>query len=147
MLEHVADPERVIAEIARVLKPGGPFIYDTINRTLLSRIVLIWLVQDWRWARIAPPSLHDWRAFIKPSELTVLLARHGLWNQDLAGIEPGANPIQILRLFTQLKRGRITYADFGRRLRPRLTRRTFASYIGYAVKTDPRPGTRHPRSS
>lgn len=134
VLEHVDDLDRVVAETARVLKPSGPFIYDTINRTLLSRLILIWLVQDWRWTRIAPPHLHDWSKFIKPQELAALLSRHGLRNRGIAGIEPGVSPLSMLRLYAGLKRGRISYADFGRRLRPRLNRRTFASYVGYAVK-------------
>src|SRR5688572_17990692 len=33
VLEHVSDVDLVIAEIARVLKPGGVFFFDTINRT------------------------------------------------------------------------------------------------------------------
>src|SRR5512133_3624477 len=41
VLEHVNDVGRVIAEIARVLKPGGIFFYDTINRTFASKIVII----------------------------------------------------------------------------------------------------------
>ena len=34
VLEHVDDVNRTISEIARVLKPGGLFFYDTMNRTL-----------------------------------------------------------------------------------------------------------------
>ena len=34
LLEHVEDPERVIAEAARVLAPGGLFFFHTFNRTL-----------------------------------------------------------------------------------------------------------------
>ena len=148
VLEHVEQLDPVIAEVARVLKPGAPFIYDTINRTLASRVLLIWLVQDFALTRIAPPRLHDWRSFIKPSELTALLGRCGMGNRRLAGIEPGVNSLEMLRLYTQLKSGRLSYAAFGKRLRPRLTARTFASYIGYAVKAgrahDPTPDTRHP---
>src|ERR1041384_7363657 len=35
-LEHVPDPERFVAECARVLKPGGVFIVSTPNRELWS---------------------------------------------------------------------------------------------------------------
>ena len=41
VLEHVDDIERVIAEISRVLKTGGIFFYDTINRTFASKIAVI----------------------------------------------------------------------------------------------------------
>src|SRR4051795_9916918 len=32
VLEHVDDVGRTVAEIARVLEPGGVFLYDTVNR-------------------------------------------------------------------------------------------------------------------
>jgi SAM-dependent methyltransferase len=35
-IEHVADPERFVAECARVLKPGGQFLVSTPNRELWS---------------------------------------------------------------------------------------------------------------
>src|SRR5262245_5027389 len=40
VLEHVHDLPQVIAETARVLRPGGTYLYDTINRTLRSRLVM-----------------------------------------------------------------------------------------------------------
>src|SRR4051812_32132541 len=40
-LEHVEDPERAIAEAARVLKPSGMFFFHTFNRNLLSWLVII----------------------------------------------------------------------------------------------------------
>src|SRR5439155_26744182 len=60
VLEHVDDVDRVVAEIGRVLRPGGLFVYDTINRTIASRLVVVNLLQDWRWTRIMPPNLHSW---------------------------------------------------------------------------------------
>ena len=41
VLEHVCSLPKVIAEIHRVLKPGGLFCYDTLNRTLLSKLIAI----------------------------------------------------------------------------------------------------------
>ncbi len=38
VLEHVRDLPKVIAEISRVLKPGGVFIYDTLGRTFISKL-------------------------------------------------------------------------------------------------------------
>lgn len=43
VLEPVDRPQTVIAEIARVLAPGGTFCFDTINRTFRSRLTMIWL--------------------------------------------------------------------------------------------------------
>ena len=36
VMEHVDDLSRVLAEVARVLKPGGTFLFDTINRNPIS---------------------------------------------------------------------------------------------------------------
>ena len=36
-LEHVPDPERVLAEVARVVGPGGPAVFVTPNRLTLGR--------------------------------------------------------------------------------------------------------------
>src|SRR5262245_15034770 len=55
VLEHVADVSRVIAETARVLRSGGIYFYDTINRTLRSRLIMIKLLQDWPWTAMMPP--------------------------------------------------------------------------------------------
>ena len=41
VLEHVSDLDKTIKEASRVLKPGGLFFFDTINRTLKSRLAVI----------------------------------------------------------------------------------------------------------
>ncbi|MDG1419461.1 MAG: bifunctional 2-polyprenyl-6-hydroxyphenol methylase/3-demethylubiquinol 3-O-methyltransferase UbiG, partial [Tateyamaria sp.] len=41
VLEHVRDLSQVLAEVARVLKPGGLFLYDTINRNPIARLATI----------------------------------------------------------------------------------------------------------
>ena len=43
VLEHVDDLPRVLGEVSRVLRPGGCFLFDTINRTWLARLILVWL--------------------------------------------------------------------------------------------------------
>jgi 2-polyprenyl-6-hydroxyphenyl methylase/3-demethylubiquinone-9 3-methyltransferase len=76
VLEHLADVPTAMAQIVRVLKPGGLLLYDTINRTFLSRLLVIWF---WEYlARLAPRGTHDWRLFIKPRELQAVLSRYGL---------------------------------------------------------------------
>jgi 2-polyprenyl-6-hydroxyphenyl methylase / 3-demethylubiquinone-9 3-methyltransferase len=60
VLEHVGDLDAVIVETARVLRPGGVYLFDTINRTRLSNFVMIKLFQDWRLTSWMPPNLHSW---------------------------------------------------------------------------------------
>jgi 2-polyprenyl-6-hydroxyphenyl methylase / 3-demethylubiquinone-9 3-methyltransferase len=134
VLEHVADLERVIAEIARVLASGGVFFYDTINRTFLSKLFAIKLAQEWRATRFAPPGLHDWEQFIRPTELQALMSRRGLEPQEVVGLSLGARPIAGLRAIWQYKRGAITAGDLGRRLLARVGRNLSGAYAGFAIK-------------
>ena len=134
VLEHVGNLERVISEIARVLKPGGIFLYDTINRTPLSRLILVKMAQEWPATRFMPPNLHDWQQFIKPRELISLMRSNGLANQDLKGMTPAANPITILRTLLKRNRGEISYAEAGKILRWRQSNNLLGSYMGYALK-------------
>jgi 2-polyprenyl-6-hydroxyphenyl methylase/3-demethylubiquinone-9 3-methyltransferase len=137
VLEHVADLRRVIAESARVLKPGGIYFYDTINRTPQSRLIIIKLLQEWRWTAMMPPRLHDWDMFIRPAELDRIMKQEGLVPDGLTGLKPRANPFRVVRALRRLKRGLVSYAaavgemDFGE------SGDTSVSYIGYARKPGP----------
>ena len=73
VLEHVDDLEKVIREVSRLLKPGGVFFYDTVNRTWLSKIALIKIWQDWPLTRCCRVNSHVWEKFIKPAELTAIM--------------------------------------------------------------------------
>jgi 2-polyprenyl-6-hydroxyphenyl methylase/3-demethylubiquinone-9 3-methyltransferase len=139
VLEHVSDLPRVIAETARVIKPGGVYVYDTINRTLRSSLVVIRLLQRWRATRLVPPDLHDWRRFVRPSELASLMARSGLESQGYRGLRPVAGPVRLLRLLRQLRGGQISYGELGRQAPMALTSDTSILYIGHAVKGFPSP--------
>jgi 2-polyprenyl-6-hydroxyphenyl methylase/3-demethylubiquinone-9 3-methyltransferase len=134
VLEHVTDLDRVMAEIARVLTPNGVFFYDTINRTFLSKLFAIKLAQEWRATRFAPPHLHDWNQFIKPTELHALMSRHRLEPQEVVGLSLGARPIAGLRAIRKYKRGALTAGDLGRRLQAHISRNLSGSYAGYAIK-------------
>jgi 2-polyprenyl-6-hydroxyphenyl methylase / 3-demethylubiquinone-9 3-methyltransferase len=134
VLEHVSDPRQVIGEIARVLKPGGIFLYDTINRTAISKLVLIKLAQEWKATRILDVALHDWNMFIRPAELRAMLAQYGLRNRDMVGLRATGHPLDFLRAIRQLKRGAITYAELGRRLQYQIGKNRSLSYMGYADK-------------
>jgi 2-polyprenyl-6-hydroxyphenyl methylase/3-demethylubiquinone-9 3-methyltransferase len=133
VLEHVQSVERAVGEAARVLKPGGAYLYDTINRTRRSRLVIIGLLQEWDATRCMEPDVHDWDMFIKPRELEATLRRHGLEPRDLVGLAPAINPLALLRELRRRRRGEITYAELGRRWKVGETRGLWGSYAGYAV--------------
>jgi 2-polyprenyl-6-hydroxyphenyl methylase/3-demethylubiquinone-9 3-methyltransferase len=86
VLEHVADPAVVIAEINRVLKPGGLLLYDTLNRTRLAAFAFIFLGED--VLRIGPQGTHDPAKFITPAELLGMLRDGGFKTAPVVGLGP-----------------------------------------------------------
>lgn len=86
VLEHVSDLRKVVQEIARVLRPGGMFLFDTINRNPLARFVTITVAED--ILRVLPKGTHDPSMFIKPAELTEELTRAGLTPGPMTGLGP-----------------------------------------------------------
>ena len=85
VLEHVSDKQITLKEIYRVLNPGGWFFFDTPNKTFLSKLLAIWLVED--VFRAIPKGGHDWNNFINPDDLRRLLEKTGFKNIDFAGIK------------------------------------------------------------
>ena len=84
VVEHVADVDAFLQASASLVKPGGLMVLSTINRTLkafaLAKIgaeyILSWL----------PIGTHDWRKFVKPSELVRGLGPYGMDITDLTGM-------------------------------------------------------------
>ena len=122
-LEHVEEPARVVAEIARVLKPGGRFFFHTFNRNLLSYLVVIKGV-EW-FVRNTPPDLHVLRLFIKPAELRALCEASGLRVAFLRGFAPKLN-----RAFWRMLRTGRVEDDF----EFDFTRSALTGYAGWAGK-------------
>lgn len=134
VLEHVNSADAVVGEISRVLKPGGVFFFDTINRTLTSKLVAIKLAQDWRLTRLIPPDVHVWEKFIRPHELTRLLRRHDLPEFELAGLSPAMNPLPALSALIQNKLGKMSFAELGTRIKLRQSNNLSISYMGFALR-------------
>lgn len=74
-LEHVEDPEAIIQEAMRVLKPGGLLFFHTFNRNLLSKLLVIHGVEI--LVKHCPQNLHVYELFIKPEELSKMIERQG----------------------------------------------------------------------
>jgi 2-polyprenyl-6-hydroxyphenyl methylase / 3-demethylubiquinone-9 3-methyltransferase len=85
LFEHVADLPGVIAEIARVLRPGGTLVFDTINDTLWSRLSLV--IVGERVPGGPPPRIHDPALFVRPRRLANLLSRYG-FRVRVRGLRP-----------------------------------------------------------
>jgi 2-polyprenyl-6-hydroxyphenyl methylase / 3-demethylubiquinone-9 3-methyltransferase len=139
VLEHVADVDAVISETARVLKPEGIFLFDTINRTLASKLA-IKVTQEWRLTRCIDSAIHEWTMFITPKELVVILGRHGLRIGEIVGLGSRSRKSLVLLNLIRANRGRISYGELSRRLDAGRIRSTSLSYMGYATKTEGAPG-------
>ena len=134
VLEHVSDLPAVISEISRVLKPGGVFCYDTINRTFLSKLIAINVAQRWkRWA-FMPPDLHVWDMFIKPEEMKHLLQLNDLEWREHRGTKPNLSYPQILSCLRKRAQGEWTYEDLGEKLLLVESRHMNIMYMGFAIK-------------
>ena len=134
VLEHVADVNRVIGEAARILAPGGLFLFDTVNRTLKSKLLAVKAVQEWPLTRLTDVALHDWDTFITPAELAAVLERHGLVPGETVGLGPRAGPLAVLSGYARARRGRISYGELSRRLDVGQSRSTAVAYMGYATR-------------
>ncbi len=136
VLEHVENPDAVVAEASRVLRPGGVFLFTLPNRTRLSRLVLIDLAQRCTLTRVLPQWLHDWNRFIGSRDMCDLAQRHGLAAQEVQGVSIRARDLPTaVWAMVGLRRNRISYAEAGSRVRLRLSRSRAIAYVGYALKT------------
>ena len=95
MLEHVPDPGAILDACARLLKPGGRLFVSTLNRTPAAFALAI--VGAEYIARLLPRGTHQYRDFIKPSELAAWLRAAGLELEDVSGMvyEPWRNAARL----------------------------------------------------
>lgn len=83
VVEHVTDLSAFLGACAQLVKPKGAMAIATLNRTLkslaLGKVVAEYVL---RWL---PPGTHDWRKFVRPSELSAALAPHDMRIVALSG--------------------------------------------------------------
>ncbi len=84
MLEHVPDPQAIIEACAQMVKPGGDVYFSTLNRN--PKAWLLAIVGAEYIANMLPKGTHDYRRFIKPSELARACREAGLTVSAIAGI-------------------------------------------------------------
>ncbi len=89
VLEHVADVDLFLASCAALLNPGGVLFFATLNRTVKSyALAIVGAEYLLRWL---PRGTHDWRKFLRPSEIASGVRAHGLSVRELTGLT--YNPI------------------------------------------------------
>ena len=83
VVEHVADPQEYLSEVARLLKSGGLHICSTINRNAKSfAMAIVGAEYVMRWL---PKGTHEWNKFITPDELCDFISKAGLTPVDRKG--------------------------------------------------------------
>ncbi len=85
MLEHVPDPASIVRACSDLVKPGGWVFFSTINRTPKSFLFAI--VGAEYVLNMLPRGTHEWRRFIRPSELSRYCRDAGLNLVEPKGME------------------------------------------------------------
>lgn len=85
MLEHVPDPGSIINACATLVKPGGMVFFSTLNRKPKAYLLAIFAAEH--VLNMLPKGTHDYKTFIKPSELCQSARTCGLALQGMVGIE------------------------------------------------------------
>ena len=84
VVEHVADLNAFLAASSALVKPGGAMVVATLNRT--PKAFLLGILGAEYLLRWLPPGTHDWRRFVRPSELARALEEGGLKIEEMAGV-------------------------------------------------------------
>jgi len=84
IVEHVADVDLFLQSCGRLAKPGGLVFLSTLNRTAKAWALAIAGAEYMlRWV---PRGTHDWRKFLKPSEVVRGLRSGGVEAQEIVGV-------------------------------------------------------------
>lgn len=89
MLEHVPDPASIVAAASTMLKADGHLFFSTINRNPKSFLFAI--IGAEYVLNMLPRGTHEYRKFIKPSELSRVARENRLEVTDITGMT--YNPI------------------------------------------------------
>ncbi|MBB3085187.1 methyltransferase domain-containing protein [Geodermatophilus sabuli] len=119
ILEHVEDDVAVLAECARLLRPGGTLVIDALAATRVGRFLMVTVAE--RLPGGPPPGLHDPALFVDRRRLLAEADRLGL-DLRLVGLRPSMREAIAWRL--------------GRRrsVRMKPTRSTAVVFAGYGRK-------------
>jgi len=98
VIEHTADPQQFLNELAKRLAPNGLLIMSTPNATAWSKLITITLAEGFG---AIPKGTHDFDKFIAPERMKQLLANAGLKCLDVEGL--AFSPTRGLHLSEDLR--------------------------------------------
>lgn len=96
IVEHVASVDKFVDDCVRLCKPDGLIIFSTINRTPKSfALGIVAAEYILRWV---PAGTHNWKKFVRPSELATALRQAGATPRDVKGLRlnPFMNEFEIV---------------------------------------------------
>lgn len=84
MLEHVPDPASIITACRKLVKADGHVFFSTVNRNAKSYAMAI--VGAEYIMKLLPKGTHDYKKFIRPSELDQWVRQADLSTQHISGM-------------------------------------------------------------
>ncbi len=84
IIEHVDNPELFVQSIFNLCKPDGLVIFSTLNRTPKS--YALGIVAAEHIVKWVPKGTHDWKKFVKPSELAKMIRDNNAAPQNVCGL-------------------------------------------------------------
>ena len=95
---QISDPQKLLKEIARVLRPGGYIFFHAFNQNLLTYLAIAkgteWFVKN------TPAKMHDYAQFLDPIDFEDLLEDEGLELLQLKGLRPTLSLAVLKTLWT-----------------------------------------------
>lgn len=94
VFEHVRDLEGLVAEIARVMKPGATLVCDTLAATRVSRVLMVGIAER---LPFVPKGIHDPALFVDPARLQRICGTYGI-DLRVRGLRPSLKDALMWRL-------------------------------------------------
>ncbi|MFE3380438.1 class I SAM-dependent methyltransferase [Streptomyces anulatus] len=134
-LEITERPDAVLAGAARVLRPGGAFVYDTVNRTPVSRLIYLGAFQTFPGTRIMPRGHYAAHRLRRPAQLAEALDRAGLAARDVSAFKP-RDVRSLVRATRGRRKGTLTDDQLPELVHMLLEPEgsPVVTYLGYAVR-------------
>jgi 2-polyprenyl-6-hydroxyphenyl methylase/3-demethylubiquinone-9 3-methyltransferase len=84
VVEHVADVGLFLGACAQLVRPGGMMVLATLNRTPKSyALAIVGAEYVLRWL---PRGTHQWKKFLRPSEIADCLRPEGIVIDEMTGV-------------------------------------------------------------